>query len=441
MSAAGSALTSLRRLRPSGLSGQLTSSALALMANTGLTSVLGLAFWVVASRLYSPEVLGQDTGLIAAMMLLSSLSELSLTQGIPRLLPQLQRQRRIAVLVAYATTGLVAVVLATVFVIVAPTFSAGFRFLGENRFLQALLVGSVVLWNVFGLQDAVLVAVRKAILVPIENAVFGVLKIVLVVALVGSGTGHGVLAAWLVAMVAVTPVINSLLFGRLLQRPTETLGSTQALPLHERSRVAKYLGADYAAALLVQGSTTLLPVLVLASLGHTASAYFYIAFTIAGTLNAVALALGTALVAEGAHHESALRRLARRTTAGYAALIVPAILLLIAAAPLLLSPFGTVYVAHAVPLLRVLLLGCIPQTLVTVYQAVERVRGRAGHVLRAQALAFGVMLALLVVLVPRAGLEGVGLAWLGAWTLTGFAVLPSLLSVVGSSGRSDFRWI
>jgi O-antigen/teichoic acid export membrane protein len=418
----------------------LTGSALALMGNTGITSLLGLGFWILASRLYPPEVLGQDTGLIAAMMLLSSLSELSLHQGIPRLLPQVLRRRRLVVLAAYATTGVVAVVLATAFVLIAPAVSPGFRFLGADHALQALLVGSVVLWNVFALQDAVLAGVRRPIFVPVENGVFGVLKIALLVvfATYGAGYGatHGVLAAWLIAMVAVLPPVSWLLFGRLLERPTGAAAEARALPLADRGRIARYLGGDYAATLLTQGCTSLLPVLVLATLGNAASAYFYVAFTIAGTLNAVALALGVSLVAEAAHDEAALAGLARRALAWWAALLVPAILVLIAGVPLLLRPFGAAYVEHATPVLQLLLAGCIPLTLVTVYLGMERVRGRAGRVLRTQALAFAVMLAALALLVPLRGLDGVGLAWIAAWAATSAAVLPALWQVVGPGRRA-----
>jgi GT2 family glycosyltransferase/O-antigen/teichoic acid export membrane protein len=350
-------------------------------------------------------------------------------------LPQVARRRRLAVLAAYGTTALAAVALGTAFVVVAPAFSTGFRFLGQDHVLQALLVGSVVFWNVFALQDAVLVAVRKAIIVPVENAVFGVLKIALVVLLAFYGASHGVLAGWLVAMIVIVPPISWLLFGKLLRAPNHAVGTALALPLSQRGRVARYLGADYTASLLAQGCTTLLPVLVLATLGNVPSAYFYVAFTIGGTINALALALGTALVAEGAHDETALRGLARRALVWYSALLLPGILLLILAAPLLLSPFGTTYVEHATPVLRLLLVGCIPQTVVTVYLGIERVRGRAVRVLCTQALAFALLLAALALFVPRSGLEGVGLAWVVAWGLTSLATLPALLSVVGPGRR------
>lgn len=405
---------------------RLTAGALALMGNTGLSSVLGLAFWVMATRLYSPAALGQDTGLIAAVMLLSSLSELSLGQGIPRLLPQVVRGRRLAVLGAYLATGGVAVLLASAFVVVAPTVSSGFGFLGSDHFLQVVLVGSVVLWNVFALQDAVLAAVRKAILVPLENGVFGAVKIALLVPLAAFSMAHGVLGAWLIAMAAIVPAVNWLIFRHLLKAPREPAARARHLPLADRGRIGRYLAGDYAASVLSQGSTTLLPVLVLAFLGREASAYFYVAFTVAGTVNALALALGTSLVVEGSHDEMALQALARQTLLRYTTLLLPGILVLIVAAPLLLHPFGQAYVDHGTWPLRLLLAGCVPQTLVTVCLGIERVRGRAARVLRMQVIAFAAVLAGLAAFMTTGGLTGVGMAWAVGWGVAGLTAVPAL---------------
>jgi O-antigen/teichoic acid export membrane protein len=107
-------------------------------------------------------------------------------------------------------------------------------------------------------------------------------------------------------------------------------------------------------------------------------------------------------------------------------------LLAIAAAPFLLYPFGVEYTKRATSLLQLLLAGCIPQTLVTVYLGMERVRGRAGRILAVQALAFVSVVTGVGLLMPAQGILGVGLAWLAAWALTAVAILPGLRSAARS---------
>src|SRR5207249_5388943 len=170
----------------------------------------------------------------------------------------------------------------------------------------------------------------------IENGIFGLVKLTLLIVLLVHGVGHGVLLAWLIAMAIVVAPINWLLFARLLRSPHEDLALTAGmLPVTDRGRVTRYLATDWVAALLTQGCTLLLPVLVLGALGGAASAYFYTAFTIAGAVAALALALSTSLVVEGAHNEMGLGQLAVRSLIHIGTLLLPIMVVVVVAAPVL----------------------------------------------------------------------------------------------------------
>ncbi|MDQ6746678.1 MAG: hypothetical protein M3010_01025, partial [Candidatus Dormibacteraeota bacterium] len=398
--------------------------------------VLGMAFWAVASRMYSPRQLGADAALISAMMLLSVVSQLNLAMGISRLLPQVLTRRWRPVAAIYTVTAVVAVVLAATFVAVAPRLSDGFSELTTHPPVAAAFIAAVVLWNVFALQDAVLTTARWAVAVPVENGLFGVLKIVLMVWLVQGVAGHGIFLAWLVAMAVMLIPVNALIFGRVLPRGGGPAGPARvtALPLTDRRRVTKYLAIDYVAALLSQGYTSLLPLLVVAVLGRADNAYFYIAFVIAGAVRAVAQAMSTSLVVEGAHEESELVALTRLSVRRYVRFAVPGTAVLVIGAGLLLRPFGPDYVERGTALLRLLLLATVPQAVVTLYLGVERVRARVSNVLAAEA-ATTVLVTVGVVIGMRSwGLIGIGLAWLGAQTVIAALVVPRLWSVCRRPG-------
>jgi O-antigen/teichoic acid export membrane protein len=401
------------------------------MVTTVTTSALGVVFWAVASHLYPAAQIGQDAALLSAMMLLSIVCQMNLGMGIARLLPQVGRRRWRPVALAYAATAAVGLAVAGGFVVVAPRFSSGFGFLADAPLLAALLVGSVVLCSVFALQDAVLTASRRAALLPIENGLFGVLKIGLIVGLAGSFVGHGVFTGWVVAMALMVLPVNLLLFSRVLPAGNRTQHTPPAtvLPLAQRGMVARYLATDYAAALLSQGYNAALPLLVIGVLGGAANAYFYIAFLIASAVGALAQALSTALVVEGAHDESSLPRLARRSVVRYLTLVAPAVVILVIGAELVLRPFGPAYVQEGTTVLRLLLMGTLPQAVVMLYLGVERVRARVTRVLAAEA-ATVVLVTIGSVLGMRwFGLDGVGLAWLVAQSAVALAVAPRLRRV------------
>lgn len=408
----------------------LITTALALMLTTAATAALGVVFWAVASNLYTPARLGENVALISAMLLLSIVSQLNLGMGISRLLPQVRHRPRRVVLCSYALTALVAVVLTSAFVALAPVLSSEFAFLRSSAVLACALVAGVVLWNVFALQDAVLTAARWAAAVPVENTIFGVMKIVLMIVLAGVLVSYGIFYAWFFAMVVMVVPVSALIFSKVLvsgkRQRQRRPAPASALPLSDRSRVARYLLSDYVAALLSQGYKSLLPLLVLGALGATANAYFYIAFLVAGAVGELSLSLGTSLVVEGAHDERDVAALARRSVVFYLRFVAPAVLVLVVAAPLLLRPFGSEYVTNATLLLRLLLAGALPQAVVTLYLGVERLRARMGRVIAAEAAVVVLVTTGAIIGMRSTGLNGVGLAWLVGQSVVALAVAPLL---------------
>jgi len=409
-----------RRLDP------LAATSSALMANTVITSGLGMIFWAVASRTFTARQLGESAGLISAMMLLSVVSQLNLAMGISRLLPQVSHHRGRGVATAYGATAGVAVVVTAAFTVVAPRLSPGFAFLGRQPLLAVALVVAVVLWNVFALQDAVLTAAHRAVALPIENGIFGVLKIGLMVWF--AQADHGIFLAWLLAMAVLLVPVNGLIFWRVLpaRHPDDHDRPATSLPIADRPRVIRFLAIDYVASLLNQGYLSMLPLLVVAVLGRDANAYFYIAFIIAGAVRAVAQSMSTSLVVEGAHDESELISLTRLSVVRYAKFAAPATVVLVIGADVLLLPFGSSYVESGVTLLRLLLVATLPQAMVSLYLGVERVRADITRVLAVEAAIVVLVTVGAIVGMHWFGLIGVGLAWLFAQSVVGAMVAPAL---------------
>ncbi len=99
----------------------LFSGAYNLIATTAITAMLGLGFWAVAARLYSPSQVGRDSVLINAMLAISSICQLNAWDSIVRFLPVIppaQRARTVAR--TYLFSSLVAVCGSVAFVLVAP---------------------------------------------------------------------------------------------------------------------------------------------------------------------------------------------------------------------------------------------------------------------------------------------------------------------------------
>jgi O-antigen/teichoic acid export membrane protein len=401
--------------------GGLVRSANSLVASSGVSAVLGAIFWVVAARLFDADEVGRDAALIGAMVELSTICQLNLDNVLVRFLPGVRARAGRVVAGAYGVNTLLALVLGTAFVLIVPSLSSDFAFLRHDGPVAVAFVAGLVLWGVFTLQDSALTAMRHAHWVPVENSLFGVLKLAALPLAVGLAIGHGVFLAWIVPMTILLIPVNVLIFRSVLARHRAAAPAAGGPPLAElgRRRLGAFLAQDYLGQVLMRLGVTLLPILVVATLGAAENAYFYIPFTIVIAFDMMVLSIGTSIVAEAAYDEGLVREHLRTVVRRYGPLMLAGVLVLVVAAPLVLLPFGTDYAREGDTALRILAVACIPRALIFLAGAVWRLQGHGRWLLGAEALMLVLLLGTVVPLADALELTGVALAWLGSATAAG----------------------
>ncbi len=405
----------------------LLRSAYSLMLNVVLNSALGFVFWIAAARLFPASTVGRDSALISAMLTLSTICQLNLSSGILRFLPIVKLDPARAVIGAYGLTGVATLLLGVLFVVVAPDVAHNYRFLRDDSLIAVTYVVAATLWGVFALQDAVLTALRRAPWVPIENSTFGALKIMALPSLLALGSGHAVFIAWVVPMAMLVLPVNYLIFAKVI--PNWAGRGTELSPVERFGwgGLTRFLAQDYLAGIFTQAASTMLPVLIVALLGTSENAYFYIPFTIVSAFDLLFVNVAGSLTVEGAMAESRFPLLARVIVRRFRFVLIPGVALFIAGASLILLPFGPRYVQAGAPVLRLLACASIFRAIVTLFVVICRIEGRASRILAIQAAIFVMVIGLTVVLGKAHGIEGVALAWLIANSIAGCVAVPRVL--------------
>jgi O-antigen/teichoic acid export membrane protein len=386
-----------------------------------------MVFWVAAARLYTTVEVGRDTVLISVMIELSTVCQLNMGNGIARFLPDLGRRSAQALAAMYVLTGGVALVLGTIFVLIAPSVSRQLSYLGNSTALGLGFVAALMLWGLFALQDAALMATRQAPYIPLKNGAFGVLKLIALPLLLTAGAVHGVFLAWALPMALLLIPVNLLVFRRAIPAHLANGLRQSSIARIGRQRVARFLAQDYLASIFTQATLTVLPLLVIAILGATQSAYFAMPFTIVLAFDTFAYSACSSLVVEGTLQHESLRTLTRIFARRVLALLMPAAALLALAAPIVMLPFGRLYAENGAGALRLLLCGSVFRAVTAVFSAVSRAQGRGA---RLALVEFALLVLVLGAAVPLAhsdGIEGVAAAWLGANAVICVAVIPLLL--------------
>ncbi len=386
------------------------SRAYALILSSGSTAVLGFLYWTLAARLYSASDLGVNAAVISTMMLLSYLAQLTLAGALTRFIPTAGRATTKLILASYSVALLMSAVVASVFVAGAGIWAPQVRSLLGTPAAAAWFVAATMAWSLFALQDAVLTGLRRTVWVPVENTIFAVVKILVVVGLAGSLTGAGIYVSWTVPAVLSIVPINLMIFRWFL--PSHMARQGKVAPEGSVRMIVPYLAADFAGSLLVSASTSLLPLIVLAMAGARASAYYYIAWTIAYSLQLLSLNLAISLSVEGAEQRSQVGLGMRRMLKLLVGLQVPIIVGIAIFAPLILKLFGQEYSDEGAMLLRLLALGVLPHGVNAVCLGVARVRRQLRVLFLLQAAESGLFVALAVVFLPALGIAGIGIAFL-----------------------------
>jgi O-antigen/teichoic acid export membrane protein len=409
----------------------------ALVLNSGLASLFGIVYWLLAARHYAPHVLGLNSAAISAMMFLAGLSQLNLMSALMRFIPVSGRQSTRFVLSSYLLSVTIAAVVALVFLLGLDVWAPTLRFLSSNPALVLWFIAATMTWCVFNLQDSVLIGVSAAMFVPLENVVYSVVKIALLVALVDASPHYGIFASWTAALVVSLLPVNLLIFRQLL--PRHVRAGDDRLSSPTRHQIARFVSADYLGSLFWLGATMLMPVIVVALDGGTANAYFSLAWMIAAPLYAVSANTGASLVVTASRDEGGLPAYGRQVLTQTAGIVIPLAIVLAVAAPHVLSLFGAKYAAHSGATLSLLALSAIPNVVNALYVSVYRVRRRMSAVLMLLGCLCGLALGLGVTLLQLLGIPGVGLAWLIAQSLVAAVLLliePGALWPSRRSGSS-----
>ena len=428
---AGPAASTGRRLRLPG-SGRsdgspLFRNAYALMLNTGISAVLGLGFWLAAARYYSDSAVGQGSAAIAAMKFLAGLTAVTLTGALARFIPVAGPRTGRLIFRTYAGSSLIVALAAGVFLLTLDSWGPSYRFLHGT--LNGLgFLAAVAAWNLLTLQDGVLTGLRRAPWVPVGNTAFSAVKLALLAAFAVALPTSGVFVSWVAAIAASVVPLGWLVFRRLVPRHVKATEDRARPPTLKE--MGRFLAGDYTGSLFSLAVVYLVPVIIAAQVSSEENAYFYIATTIGGTTDLLAVNMGASLTVEGAHDPARLAANTRAALRRMARIMLPVATVLFVGAPWILGVFGEGYAQAATPLLRWFAVGSVLRVVIETYFAVLRAQSRTAGLAWLQGLLCVLVLGLTVLLLPRTGLTGAGVAEAASIAVVAAIAAPRLWRTV-----------
>ena len=418
MAAFESALSGRDRVRRH-LADPLHRTGYYLILGTGITSLLGVGFWALAAHSYSARAVGLNAAAISAMILVAEACTLGLAAVLVRYLPVAGGSTRKLVARSYAITFSLALVVALIAALTSGIWSPKLSFLSGGGWLIGFVLAAAAT-TVFTLQDSVLTGLRAAKWIPLENALYALAKLLLLVVLASTLTGSGPFVAWTAPLLVAIVAVNYLIFTRLI--PASPSEGTL-----DRGKLLSMATGNYAGKLFALAGNLYMPILVANRVGAAEAAYFFVPWMVSLAIELVALNVMTSLTVEAASDMVRLRELTRRALVQTMRLVVPIAALTLVVAPWALLVFGADYADEGASLLRLLALGMVPNVIVTLGIGVARIQHRGRVVVLVQGTHAVLVLGFSALLLPSVGIDAVGYVWTASQTFLALVLLGTLL--------------
>jgi O-antigen/teichoic acid export membrane protein len=418
---AGSLLSRLR-------DDHLVRSSLYLMLSSGVQAALGFTFWLVMARLFSADDVGRASSLISATSLIAYFSLLGLNSTLVRFLPTARDKGALL-------TGAVLMIIGTAtaiglgYVLLLPVVAPHLEFVEHSPVMAAGFVLLTAAAAVNLLTDSVFVSSRRAGLCAVtDGAIGGVSKIVMGVALAGSGA-YGLFSASAGGFAAAAVASVVLIMTTLGLRPSFRR------PFQALKPLLRFSGANYVANAMNLLPSVVVPVVVLDRLGARQAGYYFIAFQMAALLYAAIYAVESAFFAEGSQAGADWRAIRRRSRRLALVLFVPGGILLMVTAHWVLLVFGRGYSQNGTGCLELLAAAVLPMAMANWGWTVLRLAGRLGAVVFSNAVYTAGICVGAWILAPH-GLTALSAAWpLGATIAAIVATVMSATSYRKTSPR------
>jgi O-antigen/teichoic acid export membrane protein len=418
---------SRRRVRSSELRRLFTTFGY-LVAKQGATAVLGLAYWAVATHLFSARDVGLAAAASSTALFLGAIGAL----GIPLLLlaeldPLPAAVRRVTFSTGMSIACLAVLILSLGTLALSPWLGDSLRAIGHDSATAALLViGSVA--TVGGLTlDSAAIGLHRGLAQLTRGSLNSVLKLacVGVLALLGTRTAPVLLFAWALALFVSLVVCIPML--RLEPAPAGEGNLSHRVALARRYGVLSL--KHHVLNLSINSISYIVPVVAALLIRPQQVAYFSTAFLLSSTVMIIPYLLALSLFAERSGDQGLLHRHVRRTLPLGLALCAGLVVAVQVAAPLVLRIFGLAYVMNGTTALRLLILVGPAYVIKDHYVAIHRAQRRLGHAAKMMAAGTSAEAVGAALGGIYWGMTGVCIGWAVAASCEAVVLLPAVIRV------------
>lgn len=370
----------------------------------------GFFFWAIAARSVASAELGLGSAVITSAALLAGLAQLGTGYALVRFLPNSAKPTRLLSL-SVESVAASGIVLSLVYVAGLSIWSPELLNLRRSWPAIASYVLLVTLYGLFQQLNWFFLARRKPAFSLLKNAIQSLASVLLLVAFAHALNDYRAPVLSYILSIAVGLLVSYAVFVPIVD-PRSRL--QLVAPILKWSEVKRYAIVNYLADQIQRAPDTIIPLLIVNSLGAGIGAYFFVAWAIAAGLRALTGAISPSLFAEGANKPSIASEYARKSLIFGLVVAVSAAAVVVIGGRFALLLYGEEYATNAYAVLVILGIAIVPNSVYPIYLSVLRITDQLRKLIFLAGFSLVTGLALTYLGGSAYGLVGAGAGWLAS---------------------------
>lgn len=383
----------------------LFKNAAYLVANSGLGSVAGFAFWLIAARLYSTEDIGLATTIISVVGFIGLLSDLGFTVSLIKYLPE-SKNKNDLINTCFTISGIFSIVASIIFVEGVNVYSTELAFLKLSFIYSIIFIFYGFLVISVALQDSVFIAFRNTKFSFLKMNIQAILKIPLLFICI-SLDSFGILLSFFIAYLLAT-LISIYIFIPKINPSYKPLIKIDYLIV---KNILHFSTFNYIARIFESIPSAALPLLITTVLNPEKTAHFYMAWMIATIVYVIPQSISKSLFAEGSNTYKDFSSKIKKSIRVSFYFLIPITIIFFLFGGIILSMFGKEYSSGGLHLLWFLLLSGIPLIFNNVCITVNNIEDNTKHIIYINVTITALTLVITYFTLETLGIISVGIAW------------------------------
>lgn len=378
----------------------LYRNSIVLIISSSSYAILGMLFWVVASHSMDTKSMGLATSALSAATMIGSLSLLGMDASIVRYLPGSKNQKELYS-IALTIAVLLSIVITSIFLAGLGLFSPAHLFLREG-WLLPIFFSYVVISSAILIQNIAMISLRRSDLSFIQN-LFQSLKIPIIL-LAGYLGVYGFFISYGIASLVSLAVGAFFLYRCGLSLK---FGINKTLI----KEIVGFSLGNYVSMIVMIAPITIMPMIIVNTVGAEDGAYFYVAYTLASLILLASDAVLMSLFVEGSH-DMPLRTNVINGLKFVTLIMAPAIIVFILFGDKILLLFGHAYSANSFGILRLLALSNLLSIIPSLYILIKNIQKDVKIRILVISIRSASIIILGIFFLLSYGIIGLGYAWL-----------------------------